>query len=79
MQMYGLLPFSLLVMGVAGDWVPLCQEGHQYVFTEVTGDWAGAEEQCGEWGGYLARIQSRTESNCLVRNTSLTNDGFLRT
>ena len=56
-----------------GTWVPLCDEGHRYLFSEdlVNGgpdlaDWANAEVKCGYLGGYLVRIENRHENNCIL-------------
>ena len=56
-----------------GTWVPLCDEGHRYLFSEdlVNGgpdlaDWTNAEVKCGYLGGYLVRIENRHENNCIL-------------
>ena len=56
-----------------GTWVPLCDEGHRYLFSEklVDGgpdlaDWTNAEVKCGYLGGYLVRIENRHENNCIL-------------
>ena len=56
-----------------GTWVPLCDEGHKYLFSEdlVNGgpdlaDWTNAEVKCGYLGGYLVRIENRHENNCIL-------------
>ena len=56
-----------------GTWVPLCDEGHRYLFSEdlVNGgpdlaDWTSAEVKCGYLGGYLVRIENRHENNCIL-------------
>ena len=46
------------------SWVQLC--GHQYLFSEFTHNWYDARDECRLYGGYLARIESRHENNCLV-------------
>ena len=58
---------------LASSWVPLCDEGHRYLFSEklVDGgpdlaDWNDAEVKCGYLGGYLVRIEPRHENNCIL-------------
>ena len=50
-------------------WVPLCNEGHQYLFSDLSQDWLNwneAKEMCQLLGGYLVRIETRHENNCLL-------------
>ena len=47
-------------------WVSLCDEGHSYLFSEETGDWAESSVMCEEYGGYLVRIENRHENNCIL-------------
>ena len=51
------------------QWVPLCNEGHQYLFSDPSQDWLNwneAKEMCQLLGGYLVRIETRHENNCLL-------------
>ena len=45
-------------------WEPLC--GHQYLFSEEKVDWNAAREMCKLLGGYIVRIESRHENNCIL-------------
>ena len=47
-------------------WEPLCDKGHQYLFSEETVDWSSALEMCQLLGGYLVRIENQHENNCLL-------------
>ena len=47
-------------------WEPLCDKGHQYLFSEEPVDWNSATEMCQLLGGYLVRIENRHENNCLL-------------
>ena len=47
-------------------WEPLCDKGHQYLFSEETLDWNNAREMCQLLGGYLVRIENQHEHNCLL-------------
>ena len=47
-------------------WEPLCDKGHQYLFSEETLDWNNAREMCQLLGGYLVRIENQHENNCLL-------------
>ena len=49
-------------------WEPLCDEGHQYLFSDIPQplDWNSAREMCQLLGGYLVRIENRQENNCLL-------------
>jgi len=48
------------------NWVQLCDEGHQYLFSEELLDWNNAKEMCELLGGYLVRIENRHENNCIL-------------
>ena len=48
------------------DWVQLCDEGHQYLFSDNSANWYEAEEMCQSFGGYLVRIENRHENNCIL-------------
>ena len=45
-------------------WEPLC--GHLYLFSEERVDWNTAREMCKLLGGYIVRIESRHENNCIL-------------
>ena len=47
-------------------WEPLCDKGHQYLFSEELVDWKNAREMCQLLGGYLVKIETRHENNCLL-------------
>ena len=47
-------------------WEPLCDKGHQYLFSEELVDWNNAREMCQLLGGYLVKIETRHENNCLL-------------
>ena len=47
-------------------WEPLCDKGHQYLFSEEAVDWNNAREMCQLLGGYLVRIENQHENNCLL-------------
>ena len=49
-------------------WEPLCDKGHQYLFSDIPQptDWNSAREMCQLLGGYLVRIENRHENNCLL-------------
>ena len=39
-------------------WEPICDKGHQYLFSEESVDWNSATEMCQLLGGYLVRIEN---------------------
>ena len=51
---------------LASSWVPLCDEGHSYLFSEETANWEESSVMCEELGGYLVRIENRHENNCIL-------------
>ena len=48
----------------APSWVSLC--GKAYLFSDDVETWAEAGAECRLYGGYLVRIESLHENNCLV-------------
>ena len=50
------------------DWIQLCDEGHQYLFSDNSANWYEAEEMCQSFGGYLVRIENRHENNCILKH-----------
>ena len=42
--------------------------GQHYLFSDTARDWYEARELCTLYGGYMARVESRHENNCLVRH-----------
>ena len=50
-------------------WEPLCEKGHEYLFSEESTGWDSAREMCQLLGGYLARIENRHENNCILGYT----------
>ena len=56
------------------DWVPSdCEDdggvdgGHQYFFSDIKLSWFDASDECNLYGGYLLRIDSLEEQNCLLK------------
>ena len=47
-------------------WESLCDKGHQYLFSDDALNWNDANEMCKLLGGYLVKIESRHENNCLL-------------
>merc|ERR1739838_685667 len=58
--------FKLEERKSTASWVSLCDEGHSYLFSEETADWAESSVMCEELGGYLVRIENRHENNCIL-------------
>ena len=52
----------------------LSQEGHKYIFSEITHNWADSVAECEAYGGWLLNIESLAEQNCLLRYAN--NQGF---
>merc|ERR1719312_1950666 len=64
------LSVFLLQDSVAGvpEWQPLgCQPGHKYLFSFRTRTWQDAMDECALYNGWLLRIGTRREQNCLIR------------
>ena len=63
----------VFVMGVSSrnllpDWVSLdCDGDHQYFFSDQRLSWFDASDECNLYGGYLLRIDSLEEQNCLLK------------
>merc|ERR1712241_523714 len=47
-------------------WVQLCDQGHQYLFSEDEKNWTDAGVTCQLFGGYLVKIENRHENNCIL-------------
>merc|ERR1712154_156057 len=65
-----LLPFFLALCSSSSlpGWNDLqCEEGHKYLFSDVTHTWHDARDECELYGGWLLSINSQREQNCLVR------------
>ena len=71
--------FLVFVMGVSSrnllpDWVSLdCDGNHQYFFSDQKLTWSEASDECNLYGGYLLRIDSLEEQNCLLKYGYLAN------
>ena len=69
----------VFVMGVSSrnllpDWVSLdCDGNHQYFFSDQKLTWSEASDECNLYGGYLLRIDSLEEQNCLLKYGYLAN------
>ena len=55
----------------SGTWVPLCDKGHSYLFSDADdefglSDWTNAKWKCASLGGYLVKIENRHENNCIL-------------
>ena len=53
------------------SWVPLCDKGHSYLFSDAEdqfglADWNNAKWKCASLGGYLVKIENRHENNCIL-------------
>ena len=48
------------------QWVQLCEQGHQYLFSEDIENWSDAGAACQLFGGYLVKIENRHENNCIL-------------
>ena len=58
--------FKLEERKSTASWISLCNEGHSYLFSEETANWAESSVICEELGGYLVRIEKRRENNCIL-------------
>ena len=55
------LSFKLLITGT------FSQEGHKYLFSDVSHSWSDALSECYLYGGSLVTIENIWEQNCLLR------------
>merc|ERR1711913_122796 len=63
-----LLSFSLTVSGSLPGWEELqCEEGHKYLFSDIKLTWQDARDECELYGGWLVKLGSRQEQNCLIK------------
>lgn len=68
--MWSVCGLLVLALGASGEsapsWVALCGKG--YLFSDYTETWDEAGADCELYGGYLVRIESRHENNCIMRH-----------
>ena len=61
------LLFISLTAGVP-QWLDLeCEDGHKYLFSEITMSWEEARGECALYGGWLVDLRTREEQNCILR------------
>jgi len=50
------------------DWQQLeCEQGHKYLFSEITHNWEDAIAECILYRGWLLDVKDQKEHNCLMR------------
>ena len=60
------------IKSIEPSWVPLCDKGHSYLFSDADdlefglADWTNAKWKCASLGGYLVKIENRHENNCIL-------------
>ena len=67
--LFSLFFISVVVKGArVPQWQNLnCEEGHKYLFSDVTHTWEDALAECQLYGGWLLSLDSLEEQNCLLR------------
>merc|ERR1739844_227442 len=70
-RMFQILGIGILVALSSGSTLPKwenlnCEEGHKYLFSDVTHTWHDARDECELYGGWLVSINDRHEQNCLL-------------
>merc|ERR1712137_934428 len=54
--------------GTLPEWKDLeCEEGHKYLFSDITHNWEDSRGECELYGGWLVQINDLKEFNCLMR------------
>ena len=75
-----ILSSFILVVSSVPHWEDLqCEDGHKYLFSEVSLTWDEAVGECSLYAGWLVALNSLQEQNCLLKhaqNEGLTEDWY---